>query len=96
MFDAVHDCQAKWDTLCSSLGISPDVLSAIEKEHGYDTGVCLHRGLTHWLKRNYDTKKYGPPTWRMLVAAVDNSSGGNDSALALDIAEKHRGKSTVH
>ena len=88
----MYDCQAKWDALCSSLGVSPDVLSAIEKEQQGDTSVCLHRGLTHWLKRSYDTEKHGPPTWRMLVADVDNSSGGNDCALALDIAEKHQGK----
>ena len=90
VYDAVSHCRRNCFDLCLALRVSPDDLSAIDKEHGGDTGTCLRKGLTHWLQGDYDTEKHGSPTWRMLVAAVDNSSGGNDSALALDIAEKHQ------
>ena len=88
---AVFNCRNNWFHLCLDLQVSPDDLSSIE-ERGGDPGTCLHRGLTHWLQGDYDTEKHGSPTWRMLVAAVDNPSGGNDSALASDIAKKHQGK----
>ena len=94
MFDAVHNCRAKWRNLCLILGISDDDLSAIKKEQSDDSDDCLLEGLTRWLKGGYDTEKHGPPTWRRLVDAVANSAGGDDHALALDIAEEH--KSELH
>ena len=36
-------------------------------------------------------KRFGKPTWRRLVEAVEDPVGGNDSALALKIAAKHLG-----
>ena len=33
--------------------------------------------------------KYGPPTWHMLVKAVDSPAGGNNRALALTISHNH-------
>ena len=52
--------------------------------------MCLREGLTLWLQGDYDTAKHGPPTWRKLVDAVANSSGGNDLTLALEIAQAHK------
>ena len=94
VFDAVHDCRAKWRNLCLILGISDDDLSAIEQKRSDGPDACLRDGLKSWLKEDYDTERHGPPTWRNLVDAVANSSGGDDHALALDIAEKH--KSELH
>ena len=72
-----------------ALQLSCDHLSAIAKEHGGDTSACLREGLTLWLHGDYDTARHGPPTWRKLVDAVANSSGGNDLTLALEIAQNH-------
>ena len=91
MFDEVYDCRGKWRNLCLILGISCGDLSAIRKDQFGVTDDCLQEGLTCWLK-GYDTEKYGPPTWRRLVDAVANSAGGDDHALALDIAGKHKSK----
>ena len=48
------------------------------------TGVLLA-----WLSQRYDTERYGVPTWRRLVEAVDNPAGGNNHELAKTIASKH-------
>ena len=48
--------------------------------------------LLMWLRKQYNMKRFGPPTWRMLVEAVDKRSGGNDHELAKRIALKHAGK----
>ena len=90
VFDAVYNCRAKWRNLCLTLGISDNDLSAIE-EQSDDPGVCLRKGLNCWLKEAYDTKEHGQPTWRGLVDALANSSGGDDHCVAMDIAKEHRG-----
>ena len=52
-------------------------------------GSCLEKMLLEWLKKRYDTTGYGQPSWKLLVAAVANSAGGSNPALAEKIAEKH-------
>ena len=83
--DTVHACRMRWFDLCLALGLSYSDLSAIRSsENGGDTAVYLREGLCLWLRG-------GKATWRMLVDAVANSTGGNDLTLALDIAKKHEG-----
>ena len=95
MFSAVYNCRAKWHNLCLILGVSNDDLSAIKNDQSDSSDDCLREGLDRWLRGgDYDTKKHGRPTWRSLVEAVANPAGGDDHALAMDIAEKH--KSELH
>lgn len=48
----------------------------------------LEQVLNLWLKKQYDTKRYPIPSWRSLCVAVH--SGGENPALANDIAAEHR------
>ena len=95
VYDAVHECRVNWHNLCLALRISDNDLSAINREQSGDTEACLRKGLSCWLQGDYDVGKHGPPSWRMLVDAVANSTGGNDHKLALDIAELHEGNLNV-
>ena len=45
--------------------------------------------LLLWLRKQYNVKRFGPPTWRALVEAVDKESGGNNHELAKRIAFNH-------
>ena len=92
VFDALLPVSAKWSMLCCHLGLRASLLGIIKKNHPGDVNQCLLEGLLQWVQRNYNTEKHGPPTWRSLVAAVDNSSGGDNHKLALEIAEKHQGE----
>ena len=47
--------------------------------------------LQIFLKHRYNIEKYGPPTWRKLVEAVDSPAGGNNHSLAKKIAENRKG-----
>ena len=40
-------------------------------------------------------ERFGKPTWRRLVEAVENRVGGNNRALALKIAAEHPGSNTT-
>ena len=90
MFEAVLPASSKWVRLCSRLGLRASLLDTIKKNHPGDVEECLFEGLQQWVQRKYDTEKHGPPNWRQLVEAVDNSSGGSNPALALEIAKKYK------
>ena len=64
-------------------------MKRIEKENS-DLEDCLTEVLTLWrLQRNYNTERFGEPSWEMLVRAVGHRSGGNDPALAEEISRRH-------
>ncbi len=54
-----------------------------------DAEQALSDTLELWLQRKYNVEKVGPPTWRMLVEAVDRKGGGNNPELAKNIAAEH-------
>ncbi len=53
--------------------------------------IAMGGVIEEWLNKNYNTTRFGPPTWRMLVEVVANPNGGNNNALADKIAEEHPG-----
>ena len=71
------------------LGLRPGEMEAIQQAHSQNVAQALIQVLLAWLKQLYNVEKYGPPTWRRLVEAVDSPSGGNNHALAVGIASKH-------
>ena len=54
-----------------------------------DTEQAFQSVLLLWFNKKYNVERFGPPTWRMLVKAVDMESGGNDHELAKRIASRH-------
>lgn len=90
MLKKLSGLASKWYDLCVLLGLRPQLLSRIEKDHPRDSQGSLRDGLTNWLKKKYNTKRHGPPSWRKLAEAVDNPAGGSNHRLALDIAKKHK------
>ena len=81
----------KWKDIGLALRLHPDKLETIEADC-HDSKSCLRKTLTEWLKKSYNTTRFGPPSWTLLVAAVADDGGGNDRALAEKIARKHNGK----
>ena len=81
----------KWKDIGLALRLHPDKLEMIEADC-HDSRSCLRKTLTEWLKKSYNTTRFGQPSWKLLVAAVADKDGGNDRALAENIAIKHNGK----
>ncbi len=50
-------------------------MNTIEAEHIKDAKRGLHRAIEEWLKRNYNYKRNGVPSWRMLAKAVRDLDG---------------------
>ena len=79
-----------WRSIGIALRLKFDVLETIKLQCSGDPRACLSCMVTEWLKRNYDVKKFGEPTWQKLVEAVDHPAGGANTALAREIAKRHK------
>ena len=80
----------KWNKVGLALRLDPSVLSRIRKNFS-DVEDCLLEVLTQWLQKAYNTTRFGDPSWKLLVEAVAHPAGGNNPALAQQIALKYNG-----
>ena len=92
VFDEVEGLAGRWQNMCIRLGLRPSDRDIIGRKFQLDPTDCLMEVLVMWLRKSYDTERYGRPTWRALVAAVANRTGGANPALAKQIAENHQGE----
>ena len=87
-------------SLGRSLWLRPDDLRAVSEacgststgageESDHNAERALNDVVLLWLRQKYNVERFGPPTWRMLVEAVDKHAGGNDHELAKKIALNH-------
>ena len=70
--------------------LNPDTLDGIETQYSGNPTDGLILMVTEWLRRKYNVKRFGEPTWQKLVEAVGHPAGGANMALARDIARKHK------
>jgi len=81
---------AKWRSIGTALRLKSGVLESIQGASGSDPPACLAAVVTEWLRRSYNVKRFGEPTWQRLVEAVAHPAGGANTAVARDIARKHK------
>ena len=55
----------------------------------YSIDQALNDMLLVWLRQRYNTGIHRAPTWQRLVEAVNSPYGGNNTSLAMTIADKH-------
>ena len=88
IIEEILPLESRYYNLGRSLNLKIVDLRKIRYEHPSDSDG-LEDVLFLWLNQKYDTRKYGPPTRRMLVEAVDRKSGGDNHELAKQIALNH-------
>ena len=81
----------KWNKVGLALRLDPSALSRVRKNFS-DVEDCLQEVLTQWLQKAYNTTRFGDPSWKLLVEAVAHPAGGNNPALAQQIALKYNGR----
>ena len=89
---ALGSCKAEWEEVGLGLRLKPSKISEIKMSHPGDLSGCLRDTVQEWLKKNYNTEKYGDPSWRMIVKAVADFNQG----VAKNIATKHPGNGCYH
>ena len=99
--DALFDVQkelnqvsGKWRSIGIALRLDPNILDGIQTKNSGDPSTCLCSMVTEWLKGNYNVKRFGEPSWQLLVDAVGDPAGGAHMALARDIARRHKLRGT--
>ena len=83
MKSEVLNVAPRWRPFGIALHINPPSLDLRVPEEG------LSYVLKEFLQKKYNFKKYGIPSWKLIVAAVRRKEGGNDKDLALEIARNH-------
>ena len=78
---------AKWRELSIYLGLSCDVIGNIKGSGDNSYYHCWSEALNQWIRQNYDTERYGVPSWRSLLRAVAEV----DKLMFRKLAKKHRG-----
>ena len=91
VLEAVVPIQSAYYALGRSLRLrTADLRSILEVyPNESDAEQALYDILELWLQQKYNVERFGPPTWRMLVEAVDRKAGGNNHELAKKIASDH-------
>ena len=92
VYEEVMTMAGSWRKIAISLRLSPSIIKLIATQCTSDPEYCLFTVVEDWLKKMYNTEKYGNPSWQALVRAVASPTGGADQALAQVIAERHLGK----
>lgn len=75
-----------------ALRLSPEELESIRAKHldESDAEIALNDVVLLWLHhKKYNVERFGPPTWRKLVEAVNHPLGGRNYELARKIALNH-------
>jgi len=91
VWEEIFGLAGEWRSVLSVLRIYPSVKSTIGTKYNNDPSACLEAGVLAWLRKDFDVKKYGLPSWQTLVKAVANPTGGKNTALAQKIAQNHPG-----
>ena len=74
---------SSWEQLVIYLGLPFDLIDNTIRP----ASNCWSEALKQWIKQNYNTKKFGQPSWRTLLRAVAQVNKLQFKKLA----EKHRG-----
>ena len=77
---AVVSLAGRWKRLGLALGLYQPELNKIKGENS-DAEDCLQEVLTNWLNQMYDVRRFGEPSWPVLVKAV--------ACPAISIAQKY-------
>lgn len=87
--DEILSMKSSYYSLGLGLRLRTSDLDAICEKSSGDDKQALTSVLLLWFNQKYNVRKFGEPTWRMLVEAIDRESGGNDNKLAKKIASNH-------
>eukprot|EP00731_Ephydatia_muelleri_P007182 Em0003g1430a len=87
--EEVIDLASRWKDLGLALRVKCSTLDTISSKNHYNPEDCLRDTLQAWLQQQYDTTKFGQPSWQVLCKAVENRAGGKNPALAKSIRERH-------
>ena len=82
---------ANWEWISICLGLSFNLIDSTIRVAG-DSHRCWSEALKQWIKQNYETEKYGKPSWRTLLKAVAEVDKKKFKQLAANHQSKLRSR----
>ena len=70
VFEECSPLASKWQPLSALLGLRLSIVDRIKSDFQGDSLGCLSEALKQWIKMNYNTQKYGKPSWKTLLKAI--------------------------
>ena len=89
VMDELKNVLACYEGIGGRLDLPNNTLEVIHGEN-LSAAAAMRRVIVEWLNRNYPNSSRKPPTWKVLVDAVEHPLGGNNRAEAEEIANRHR------
>ena len=83
---------AKWENVSGYLGLSFSLIDDIKGDSPGNLAGCWNEALKNWIKQNYNTQRFGLPSWRTLLEGVARV----DRLLFKKLAYKHKGTFDVN
>ena len=65
-----HLLAAHWDKIAGFLGLDSSSIEVIKGNNPCNLAVSWNEALNQWIKQNYNTSRYGEPSWRSFLRAV--------------------------
>ena len=79
---------ANWENLGAFLGLSIGTIDSIKESPRISSAVGYwNEVLKQWIKQNYNTRRYGLPSWRTLLESIARV----DKLLFKKLAAEHPG-----
>ena len=70
VFDECSPLASKWQQLSAFLGLKPSIIDRIKSDFPNDSLGCWSEALKEWIRRNYDTRRFGEPSWKTLLKSI--------------------------
>ena len=90
VFEECSPLASKWQQLSAYLGLKLSIVDRIKSDFPNDSLSCLSKALKEWIKMNYDTERFGKPSWKTLLHAIAKI----DKLLFNRLANEHPGTGT--
>ena len=78
----------KWKQLSGFMGLSYKTIKQIEKDNSNNSDGSWNEVVMQWISQNYNTEKYGVPSWRTLLKTIIRI----DQSLFEKLAKEHQVK----
>ena len=85
MFMAIKKKTGKYAEIGRGFGLAPSTIESIQENHPGDNSGALQDVIKTWVRQEFNTEKFGLPSWRKVVEII----GGFDKLLAKKIAKDH-------
>ena len=70
------------------MGLSYETIKQIEKDNSNNSNDSWNEVVMQWISQNYNTEKYGVPSWRTLLKTISRI----DQSLFEELAKEHQVK----